>query len=175
VRTRLVLFLLLAAAPVMVAAVGEAGRYLTTQEFLHTAFADDIPAPATLWLSGELRDSVEDMIGHPFGSLRLRYWYDGTTSAWILDEIGKEKPITIGVTVRDDAIVAVRILEFRESRGWEVRYPFFTDQFRHAKLRANGHLDRDVDGITGATLSVAAVTRMARVALLLHDTIDSTD
>ena len=31
-----------------------------------------------------------------------------------------------------------------------------------------------VDGITGATLSVAAVTRIARVALLLDDTIKTT-
>ena len=92
----------------------------------------------------------------------------------LLDEIGKELPITIGVTVVEGAIDNVRILEFRESRGWEVRYPFFTDQYVDARLEADGRLDRRIDGITGATLSVGAVTRIARVALLLDDNIKTT-
>jgi Na+-translocating ferredoxin:NAD+ oxidoreductase RnfG subunit len=78
------------------------------------------------------------------------------------------------VTVADGAIENVRVLEFRESRGWEVRYPFFTDQFVDARLEDDGRLDRRIDGITGATLSVAAVTRIARIALLLDGTIKTT-
>jgi hypothetical protein len=58
---------------------------------------------------------------------------------------------------------------FRESRGWEVKYPFFTDQFARIGLTGEGELDRQIDGITGATLSVQAMKRMARVALRLHD------
>ena len=109
------------------------------------------------------------MLGHDFKSLRVRYWYDGAKSAWVLDEVGKEMPITIGVSVAAGAIDNVRVLEFRESRGWEVRYPFFTDQFIEARLGPNERLDRNIDGITGATLSVNAVTRIARIALLLHE------
>jgi Na+-translocating ferredoxin:NAD+ oxidoreductase RnfG subunit len=67
------------------------------------------------------------------------------------------------------------VLEFRESRGWEVRYPFFTDQFVEAKLDQNERLDRNIDGITGATLSVNAVTRIARIALFLHEHIAHAD
>lgn len=115
------------------------------------------------------------MLGHAFGSLRVRYWFNGETSAWILDEIGKELPITIGVAVAQGAIRDVRILEFRESRGWEVRFPFFTDQFREATLRDDGRLDRKIDNITGATLSVKAVTRIARVALVFHDHVAKTE
>ncbi len=63
------------------------------------------------------------------------------------------------------------MLEFRESRGWEVRYPFFTRQFEDARLNGKDRLDRDIDSITGATLSVHAVTRVARVALIMHDTV----
>lgn len=57
---------------------------------------------------------------------------------------------------------------FRESRGFEVRYPFFTDQFRGARLREGLDLDREIDGISGATLSVRALTKLARLALLLR-------
>lgn len=162
---------LLAAAVAFAGNGGEAGRYLETDDYLRQAFAGQVPEVSTLWVDGDLRDAVEDILGHRYGALRTRYWFDGETSVWILDEIGKELPITIGVTVRGDAIANVRVLEFRESRGWEVRYPFFTEQFRHAQLRNDRRLDRNIDSITGATLSVDAVTRVARVALLLHDNV----
>ncbi len=108
-------------------------------------------------------------MGHDFHSLRVRYWRDGAKSAWVLDEIGKELPITIGITVSDGAIDNVSVLEFRESRGWEVRYPFFTDQFVDARLGPDEDLNQRIDGITGATMSVGAITRITRVALLLHE------
>jgi hypothetical protein len=60
----------------------------------------------------------------------------------------------------------LRVLIYRESRGWEVRHAFFTRQFDQAQLE-NGKLDRSIDGITGATLSVEALQRAARLALWL--------
>lgn len=168
----LILCCLVFLTAVSVAAPGQnAGRYLEVNEYLASAFVDEQPRPGTLWVGGELRATVERMLGHRFAALRVRYWFDGDTSVWVLDEIGKELPITIGVTVRDDRIINVRVLEFRESRGWEVRYPFFTDQFKDITLSADGHLSRNIDGITGATLSVGAVKRVARVALVLHDSV----
>jgi hypothetical protein len=154
---------------------GEAGRYIETEDYIRSAFEQEMPAPRTLWVKGGLRDTVERVLGHRFNALRVRYWHEGDTSVWILDEIGKELPITIGVTVSDAAIVNVRVLEFRESRGWEVKYPFFTDQFVNARLEPDERLDRSIDGITGATLSVGAVTRIARVALVLDETIQPDD
>ncbi|HCS29554.1 MAG TPA: FMN-binding protein, partial [Spongiibacteraceae bacterium] len=61
----------------------------------------------------------------------------------------------------------IRILTYCESRGGEVRHPFFTEQFEGAQLGADDTLDRQIDGITGATLSVRAVTRVAEAALVL--------
>lgn len=167
---RIILVFLLALGPAHAGpGGGEAGRYLETDEYLQSVFAAELPAAKTLWVSGELRESVERFLGHRFAALRVRYWHDGAKSAWILDEIGKELPITIGVSIENGAIQNVRVLEFRESRGWEVRYPFFTDQFVDARLGPDDKLDRRIDGITGATLSVGAVMRIARVALLLHE------
>lgn len=165
----LALLILLLTGPAIAGPGGEAGRYIDKDAYLQSVFANDVPAVKTLWVAGELREGVESVLGHSFASLRVRYWFDGERSAWILDEIGKELPITIGVAVAAGAIDNVRILEFRESRGWEVKYPFFTEQFANARLGPDKRLDRRVDGITGATMSVSAVTRIARVALLLHD------
>ena len=171
---RIALIVLLATGPALAGSAGEAGRYVETDDYLRGAFSANVPAPETLWVTGELRETVEDVLGHKFAVLRVRYWRDGERSAWILDEIGKELPITIGVTVHDGIIDNVRVLEFRESRGWEVRYPFFTDQFANARLAKDRRLDRKIDGITGATLSVRAVTKIARVALLMHEHVAKT-
>jgi hypothetical protein len=138
------------------------------EDFLREAFPAGEPAKKVLWVSGALKGQVEQVMGHPLGLLRVRYWTLGERTAWILEEIGKIELITAGVVVDAGQIEKVKILVYRESRGWEVRFPFFTNQFLGAQVRGRkDELDRSVEGISGATLSVSAVTRMARLALVL--------
>ena len=148
---------------------GGAGVYLPQDQFLSGAFDGNVPAPKTLWLSTEQRNAAAGILGHPYASLRVRYWQNGERIAFILNEIGKEKPITIGLVVENNALRSVKILEFRESRGWEVKSPAFTDQFTDGKLAEDHKLDRRIDGITGATLSVRAVTKVSRLALTFYE------
>lgn len=140
--------------------------YLTTADFLNQAFSGDPPSPQAVWLSGDLGQQAAAVLEHPLRTVRLRYWRSGDRTAWVLEEIGKERPITAGFVVQDGRLEQTRVLAFRESRGWEIRHPFFTDQFHGAAL-ADKRLDRHIDGISGATLSVRAMQRMARLALLL--------
>lgn len=163
----LLLAVMLALCP---AAAMAKGVYLSREEFLAQAFGGAAPTPQILWLSAPLKDAAAGILGHPFAQLRVRYWRHDDRTAWVLDEIGKTHPITIGVVVERGAVAAIRVLEFRESRGEEVRLPFFTDQFVGAGLHAGDEraLDRGIDGITGATLSVRAMRRVARLALYFH-------
>jgi hypothetical protein len=115
---------------------------------------------------------IYEIMEHDLGVLRLKYWEKAGRTAWILEEIGKERPITAGIVVNDSKIESINVLVFRESRGWEVRYPFFTDQFSDATLKEDKQLDRHIDGISGATLSVNAMKKMARLALLLHQEVE---
>jgi hypothetical protein len=154
---------LLAALPVM----ASPGNYLSVEEFLETAFAGAEPEASRLIVDAGVRGEIEQILGHSFGRLRLSYWQEGETTAWILEEIGKTEPITIGVSVEAGKVRNVRVLTFRESRGWEIRYPFFTEQYLGASLDATHGLDRAIDGITGATLSVKAMNKVVRIALLL--------
>ena len=88
-------------------------------------------------------------------------------------------PIVIGVIM--DPIEQINIIKdstwamilAAQKRGWEVRYPFFTDQFDKASLNEEMQLDRSIDNISGATLSVRAVTKLARVALLLDKAVNA--
>jgi len=151
------------------------GTYQEPAAFLAETFADDVPAPRKLWVTGSLRDRVRDALGHDLGVLRVRYWKRDDRSAWILEEIGKERPITTGLVVDGGRLDRIRVLIYRESRGWEVRHPWFTAQFQGARLTTEDRLDRHIDGISGATLSVNALTRLARVALLLHERTERSD
>jgi predicted pyridoxine 5'-phosphate oxidase superfamily flavin-nucleotide-binding protein len=96
----------------------------------------------------------------------VRYWRVGSRTVWILDEIGKEMPITVGIAINNGAVERVKILVYREDRGREVTSPAFTAQFSGAKLTSDQRLDRHIDGISGATLSVRALSRLTRLALL---------
>lgn len=140
--------------------------YQSPEAFLEEAFPAGAPEARALWLKPPLRHELENVLGRR-PSPRIRYWQSGAQTAWVLDEVGKDEPITAGVVVRDGAIDDIRVLVFRESRGWEVKYPFFTRQFQDARLTSDRRLSRPIDGITGATLSVRAMKRMARAALLL--------
>jgi Na+-translocating ferredoxin:NAD+ oxidoreductase RnfG subunit len=103
--------------------------------------------------------------------MRIRYWQQDGKTAWVLEETGKDKLITTGIVIHKGEIEQVKVLIFRESRGWEVRHDFFTDQFKQAKLTDSYQLNKHIDNISGATLSVRAVRKLAQIALLLDQNI----
>lgn len=98
----------------------------------------------------------------------MRYWRAGGRTAWILDDVGKEgyQMTTAGFIVKAGAIELAKVLVYRESRGEQVALPAFLNKFTGARL-AGGGLDRSIDNISGATLSVLLMQRMARTALTL--------
>ncbi len=137
------------------------------QHFLQRWSAD--PQPRYLWLLPPLKQKVARILGHPYPKVRLPWWQASNRTLWVLEEIGKEQPITVGVVVEQGRIIAVEVLKFRESRGGEVQLPAFRRQFEGAHLTPTGQLDQTIDGISGATLSVRAVKKLARMALLLDN------
>ena len=120
-----------------------------------------------LWLKADAKEEIENLLDRPFPGARIRYCSADEGTAWILDEIGKTEPITSGIVVNNGKVHGVRVLVFRESRGGEVHREAFVRQYDDAALDDRGRLDRGVDGITGATMSVDAVSRQVRLALLL--------
>jgi len=122
--------------------------------------------PKILWLNQTLKKRAETILDHPYQGLRVRYWQSGQRTAWVLDEIGKEQPITTGIIVENGKILSVDVLAYRESRGAEVQQSFFTRQFQGVSLTSNDKLSKKIDGITGATLSVWALQKVARLALM---------
>lgn len=146
------------------------GSYVSLDELRQQAFPEQAVEWQTLWVTQPQREVMEAILGRSFRSLRVRYWGHEQRTAWVFEEVGKEMPITFGVIVDGDQIGDVVVMEYRESRGGEVRHPFFTRQFQQLKLTAEQppRLDGNIDGITGATLSVRAMTKIATLALFCH-------
>ena len=147
--------------------------YLEPDTFLAEVFGSSLPEPDVVWITKDRKSVTSRIMTHGKGPRRIRYWADGTQTAWILEEIGKVRPITTGYVVKSGRIERVAVLIYLESRGWEVRHKFFTDQFVGATVDADYRLDRHIDGISGATLSVDALTRLGRLALYLTQEINA--
>ena len=158
---------------IMAAASADAAEkvYEKPSAFLTRHFGR-IPQVRALSLDKQDQHELKRILGHAYATQRVRYWAAGGKSAWILDEIGKTEPITTGVIVEKGRIAEVKVLIYRESHGWEVSRKFFTRQFEGATLNGNRTLDRSIDGIVGATLSVRALTKLSAAALYLGQQVD---
>ena len=162
----LICFLVLAWA----SQAGAKGVYQEPEAFIAEAFGGSAPKASRIFLKGDVKKQVVDILGHRYKSIKIPYWQDGDRTVWILDEIGKDLPITTGFIINNGGqIERVKVLIFRESRGWEVRHDFFTDQFFGLKAKSNyDKLSGHIDNVTGATLSVNAIKKLSRMALFLH-------
>ncbi len=143
----------------------QAEIYLTSQQFVDGAFGANAAKLETLWMTKDVAQQADKILGHAPKQLRQRYWKHGLQTAWVLDEIGKEEPITAGFIVESGKIVQASILAYRESRGGEVRHANFLKQYQNVGLLPDHFLNKNIDSISGATLSVRAMGRMARLAL----------
>lgn len=161
------IYILIFSSSLIVTNTAAKGTYLEPEQFLINTFGSDVPKAKKLWIKKDLKPEIKKIMGHDLGVIRLRYWDNNNKTAWILEEIGRDKPITVGYVVNNKKIEQVNVLVFRESRGWEVKYPFFTDQYKQVGLISDNKLDKKIDGISGATLSVKALNKMARLALYL--------
>ena len=86
----------------------------------------------------------------------------------MLEEKGRFKPITFLVHIGPGRQVQlVLVMVYRESRGDGVRRQRFLKQFQGREADDPLRLNRDVVGVTGATLSSRALAAGVRKALVL--------
>lgn len=89
-----------------------------------------------------------------------------TGYAVVVEEIGKHRPFTLIVAVTPDFTVKdVAVMVYRETRGGEITQRRFLAQYRNKRAQDPMQLDRDIVGISGATLSVQGANRAVHKAL----------
>lgn len=137
-----------------------------TEAILHQIFpgADDFEFK-TLELDHQAKRQAEIASRQAFQMEKIFLWEirsgEEVIGFAVLDNVqGKVQPITYVVVYdRKLAVVAVRIIRYREQYGGAVQDPSWLDQFKGFKADSKFLLGADIDGITGATLSANALTR----------------
>ena len=86
--------------------------------------------------------------------------------AVVVDEIGKVNPFTLIVSATPEFRVRdVAVMVYREPRGGEITQKRFLAQYKGKRSGDPILLDRDIVGISGATLSVQGANRAVHKAL----------
>tara|TARA_B110000444_G_C18578415_1_gene472787 strand:- start:163 stop:693 length:531 start_codon:yes stop_codon:yes gene_type:complete len=136
--------------------------------FLSSQFNDQIPKKKRLIVKKDTKVLLQKIMGDKYNKRIFSYWQKDNSTIWILNSIGKYKPITAGFVIQDCKIKSSHVLVYREQIGYEIKYPNFLLQFTDAELNSNIDLNIRVDNISGATLSVNSMERMVKASLLLN-------
>jgi len=129
--------------------------YVSVEEAQRQIFGATALTPYPVALTQAQQDALKDAssVSLPFYGNRIWKAADG---AWfIVDEVvGKHEMITYAVALNADGTVRrVEILEYRESYGYEVAEAKWLGQFVGKGQDAALKLGKDVENISGATLS----------------------
>ena len=150
--------------------------YLTQEQALQKAF----PKADTLWSeiwtpTQQERRRIERRLGWRVEEESFAVYQaqkDGVHRGFavITNQIGLYKPITFIVKVKPDFKVdGVWIMVYRESRGSQVKRQRFLTQYKKKKVTSHIRLNRDIVGISGATLSVRALNAGVKRVLTVLD------
>jgi Na+-translocating ferredoxin:NAD+ oxidoreductase RnfG subunit len=104
------------------------------------------------------------------GNKQLRAWRSSTGGWFIADQVvGKHDFIPFAVALDDSgAVKDVEILEYREAYGSEVANPKWRAQFSGKNSQSPLRLTKDIQNISGATLSSKHITDGVRRLIVTH-------
>ncbi len=120
----------------------------------------------------KLRLTIEKKVHQKFYRKNLHCWLisidDSAKYVSILDNtIGKSMPITFLTTINNDSRVEnVDIIKYREPYGGEIQHRTWLSQFIGRRTTSSFKVSKDIDAISGATISVHSVNK--GVQKLLH-------
>ncbi len=171
-------FRVLATTAVTLPAAVHATQYLAVEEARAAAFPSaTIFADGSLTFSPEQLAAVTARAGVAPATPGVRVYEaraDARRLGWaIVDRvIGKHELITFMVALdASGSIIRVEILDYRENYGGEVANPRWLRQFIGKRPGSAVKLDRDIQNISGATLSSRHVADGVRQVLAIYETI----
>ena len=127
----------------------------------------------------ELKNKIQNKVKQKFFRDQIHIWYiifnDSTTYTAILDNtIGKSMPITFLVILNHKGIIEhTEIIKYRESYGGEIQNESWTSQFNGKYSESKFGLGSEIQGISGATISVNSVNKGIQKLILLFPFIES--
>lgn len=151
--------------------------YASAEDAQRELFPDATSFDAVqLSLSDTQLQEIARLAGPQAGHGKLSVWTarHGATvlgHVFIDEVIGREDFITYAVGIRADGqLLPVRVLEYRESHGGEIRNPRWLAQFAGRSSLQQLRFRTDIKNIAGATLSSEHVTAGVRRILAIRQT-----
>ena len=145
---------------------GSSPAETTPETFVETSLGV-LPPEQKLPVHGETATTIQSILGSRYHGASISYWCHAGKTVWVLAARGKHGLIHAGFVIENNRIVQTEVLSFKEQRGKFIRTSRFLRQFAGAGLKKGDQLDQRIDGYSGATLSVNAMKKMARLALVL--------
>ena len=112
-----------------------------------------------------VKKKVENQVKQKFYRDKLYYWTisqgDTTIAYAFLDNvIGKSMPITFMVILNIDGdIINANVIKYREAYGSEVGNKGWLQQFINLNNNSDYNIGKEIDGISGATISVKSMSK----------------
>lgn len=121
-------------------------------------------------LSDAQASEIEDRSGVNVRERRVMAWKVSEGGWFIVDEVvGKHDFIPFALALNaDGSVKSVEILEYREAYGGEVRAPKWLAQFKGKTSASSVRLTKDIQNISGATLSSKHITDGVRRLLATY-------
>ena len=119
----------------------------------------------TLKLDTELKVLVQNKVKQRFYRDELYYWNisnNDTTIAYALMDnvLGKSMPITFLVILNNEGnILASEVIKYREAYGSEVGHKNWLAQFTNSTDTSQFKVGKNIDGISGATISMNSLSK----------------
>jgi len=144
------------------------------EKFVVTQFSDNVNLSMhTLTLPPALKSKVQNNVKQIFYRDNLYYWNianeDSTLAYAFLDNvIGKSMPITFVVIINPKGnIIASHVVKYREAYGGEVGNKNWLSQFNKLTDSSKYIVGKNIDGISGATISVNSLSKgIQKIAVL---------
>jgi Na+-translocating ferredoxin:NAD+ oxidoreductase RnfG subunit len=153
-------FVLVPLAAVTIVTPAHATVYMSVEQAQALIFPGAQLTPDFRTLTGEQADAIEKASGTHVLNRQLKVWRVSAGGWFIADEVvGKHEfiPFALGLDA-SGKIVDVEILEYREAYGSDIRDPKWRAQFTGKDKSAALRLTKDIQNISGATLSSKHIT-----------------
>lgn len=149
---------------------GHATTYLTVAQAQEAIFPGAALTAAPVELTADERAAIAARAGVRVRSATVRAWRVAGGGWFLLDEaLGKHEFITFALGLRaDGSVLAVEILDYRESYGGEVRNARWRAQFTGHSAATPPRFGHEIRNISGATLSARHLTEAVNRLLATH-------
>ena len=127
------------------------------------------------YLSDSLKTQIEKQVRQKFFSDYVYIWeicgHDSLSGFAVLDNVlGKSLPITFLVLFSPKGeIKKIDIIRYREPYGGAIRSRVWLDQFSRKPISDDFMIDKDIDAISGATISTGSVARGVHKLMLMME------